>query len=194
MRRAIGTALLAVAICLTAGCGGASHGPGVATAAGGKGGTTARPSASADSEEQRRQFTQCMRDHGAQVSDADPDTGGSGTGGGGVRITASGGPGAEDAIKQCEKYLPAGKLAAPDPQQLEQMRQFAQCMREHGVDMADPDPNGGGIRIEKGTGAGKISPDDPAFQAAQEACKDKLPGKLRGGSNGGSDTAPGGKK
>ncbi|MEU8268328.1 hypothetical protein AB0B89_14300 [Sphaerisporangium sp. NPDC049002] len=41
----------------------------------------------------------------------------------------------------------ASPTASVDPQ--EQARQFAQCMRDHGIDMADPEPGmGGGVKIE----------------------------------------------
>jgi hypothetical protein len=171
MRKAIGAVLLAVLIGLVAGCGGKSNGPSVASAAGAKGakGATASPTPSLDPEEQRRLFTQCMRDHGVDISDPDAN--------GGIRITASAGPGSEKAIGECQKYLPAGKAAKADPKVLEQTREFTKCMRDHGIDMPDPDPNGGGFRVEKGqgNGTGKVNPDDAAFKAAMDACKDKLP-------------------
>jgi hypothetical protein len=79
-------------------------------------------------------------------------------------------------MRACRKYLPAGgKPPSPDPQMLEQMRQFTQCMRDHGIDVPDPDPGGGGVAISKGPGG--INPDDPKFTAAEQACQDKLPGK-----------------
>jgi hypothetical protein len=89
----------------------------------------------------------------------------------------------EQAMQACEQYLPAGKLATPDPATMEAFRQYAQCMREHGVDIPDPDAGGGGgFSVRKGgpsggTTGGGISPDDPAFQAADQACADKLPNK-----------------
>ena len=168
MRRLIGAVLLAILVGLVAGCAGKARGPGVASAAGSDNATaSASPTPSLDAEEQRRQFVQCMRDHGVDVPD--PDSGG------GIRITSSAGPGSEKAIEECQKYLPAGKAAKPDPQMLEQAREFAKCMRDHGVDMPDPDPNAGGFRVQKGSGDGRVSPDDAAFKAAMEACKDKLP-------------------
>ena len=168
MRRAIGAILLAILVGLVAGCAGKSQGPGVASAAGTNGATaSASPTPSLDPEEQRRQFVQCMRDHGVDVPDPDA--------GGGTRITASAGPGSEKAIEECQKYLPAGKVGKPDPKMLEQAREFAKCMRDHGVDMPDPDPNGGGFLVHKGSGDSQINPDDAAFKAAMEACKDKLP-------------------
>jgi hypothetical protein len=40
----------------------------------------------------------------------------------------------------------AHPTASVDPQ--EQAREFAQCMRDHGVDMPDPDTDGGGgVRV-----------------------------------------------
>jgi hypothetical protein len=173
MRKAFGAVLLAVLIGLVAGCGGGSKGPGVASAAGANGakGATASPTPSLDPEEQRRQFVQCMRDHGVDVPDPDAN--------GGIKIIASAGPGSEKAIEDCQKYLPAGKAGKADPKVLEQTREFTKCMRDHGIDMPDPDPNGGGFRIQKGegngAGTGKVNPDDPAFKAAMDACKDKLP-------------------
>src|SRR5262245_10886222 len=55
--------------------------------------------------------------------------------------------------------------AASGLSQQEKALKFAQCMREHGVPMNDPDPNGGmGLQLG-GPGV------DPAkIQAAQQAC------------------------
>jgi hypothetical protein len=168
MRKATGAVLLVVLIGLVAGCGSRSNGSGVASAAGAKDAkATASPTPSLDPEEQRRLFTQCMRDHGVDVPDPDA--------GGGIRITSSAGPGSEKAIEECQKYLPPGKTDKPDPKVLEQTREFTKCMRDHGIDLPDPDPNGAGFRVQKGSGDSQIKPDDPAFKAAIDACKDKLP-------------------
>jgi len=45
------------------------------------------------------------------------------------------------------------------------MLEYAQCMREHGVDMPDPEPGGGGIRIN-GEGLSREQ-----MQAAEAACQ-----------------------
>jgi hypothetical protein len=56
------------------------------------------------------------------------------------------------------------------------MLEYAECMREHGIDMPDPEFNGdGGVtqRMPEGS-AGQIGPDgEPSeeFQAAEEACR-----------------------
>jgi hypothetical protein len=71
------------------------------------------------------------------------------------------------------------EAAAPklSPAELAEIRdnalEFARCMRQHGVDMADPQVTNGGIRmsIRGGGGKGRLNPDSPAFRDAQEACK-----------------------
>jgi hypothetical protein len=148
------------------GCGAGSKGPGVASAHGTKAKASAKPSL--DPEERQRKFTQCLRDHGVNVDDAE-------AGGGGIRISASAGPGAKvDVIKECDQYLPeGGKLAEMDPATKEKFRDFAKCMREHGIDM--PDPEDGGGALQKGDGPGRFNPDDATFKEAEKACKDKLP-------------------
>jgi hypothetical protein len=183
MRRTVGTVLLALALALAAGCGRA-HGPGIATASGGPG-ASAAPSASVDPEEAQRQFVRCMREHGVDVPEPDSDGSGNGTR---IQVHASAGSNVDAAMAACHKYLPAGDLKTPDAATLEQMRQFTKCMRDHGVDVPDPDPNGGVTVLKKGTGSGGgpgVSPDDPAFKAAMTACQDKMPGKLQ--VNGGHD-------
>jgi hypothetical protein len=188
---ALGTAMLALAG--AAACGRSGANSGVATA-GGKTSASAHPSASVDREEQARAFAQCMRDHGVDMPD--PDT--NGGPGGPINIKVSGGPSSnmDAAMEACKDKLPnGGNPPSMDPQQQEQLRAFAQCMRDHGVDMPDPDPNAGGLKITKsgGPNSGGVNPDDPTFQAAQQACQDKLPGALRGGTtqNGGGGSGPG---
>jgi len=167
MRTVIAVASVALAALAVTGCGSDAKGPGVASAHGTKAKASAKPSL--DPEERQRKFTQCLRDHGVNVDDAE-------AGGGGIRISASGGEGPKvDVIKECEQYLPEGKMTEMDPATKEKFRDFAQCMREHGIDMPDPEEGGGALR--KGDGPGRFNPDDPTFKAAEEACKDKLPGK-----------------
>ena len=58
-----------------------------------------------------------------------------------------------------------------DPKEQDRALKFAQCMRDNGVDMPDPDFAGGGIRVTIGVpGGGGITPDSEVFQAAQKAC------------------------
>jgi hypothetical protein len=74
----------------------------------------------------------------------------------------------------------SGTGDSDDPQTA--MLAFAQCMREHGVDMPDPEVDAKGrVRMRIG------DRDTPraTMEAAQEACRDKMP--ERGGGNAGDD-------
>jgi hypothetical protein len=127
-----------------------------------------------------------MRDHGVQMNDPDPNGGGfgfgggGGGGGGGFRANQDN-PNFQTAITACRSQLPNG--GAPpslSPEQLDALRVFAKCMRDHGVDMPDPDPNAGGLGLARG---GRFDFNNPAFQKAFEACRDKLPfGRGRSGA------------
>jgi hypothetical protein len=71
------------------------------------------------------------------------------------------------------------KAAAKDPQQA--ALDFAKCMREHGIDMPDPEVNEqGGIRMRVGGPGGGARPDPKKLEAAQKAC-----GNLIGGGGDG---------
>jgi hypothetical protein len=55
-------------------------------------------------------------------------------------------------------------------------------MREHGIDVPDPDPNGG-IVVKRSGANGRSAPeleDDPEFKAAQQACQQYLPNAGKG--------------
>ncbi len=56
------------------------------------------------------------------------------------------------------------------------MLEFARCMRQHGVDMPDPDTSGGGVMtFSASASAGtKLDADTNKFQEANDACKDLL--------------------
>jgi hypothetical protein len=146
-----------------------SGSPGIASVAG----ATPQPSASrGDDEQARRQFTECMSQHGVTMSD--PHT-----------ITPpSGGrenPALQkwlDAYDACRPLLPGEPLQQDGPGQaeMEQLRAFAVCMREHDIPMTDPLPNGNmkiNGRFEHGTRAQMEA--DPVYIAAIAACHDKLP-------------------
>jgi len=160
-----------------AGCRGSSEEPQVASAGGAAAAPVASPgpARSADREEQLRQFTACMREQGIDMPDPEP-----GAGGGRIRI---GGPDGgddpqqaaktEQAMQVCRSLLPnGGEPPKLDAEQQEQFQRFAQCMREHGVDMPDPEPGTGRIIIRR---SGGPDPNDPDFEAAQQACQDLRP-------------------
>jgi hypothetical protein len=63
----------------------------------------------------------------------------------------------------------------------EKALKYAQCMRDHGVPMEDPQIDGGKIEVK--IDGGRAPGDKSKFDAAQEACKEYTPG---GGPNGGN--------
>jgi hypothetical protein len=136
-------------------------GPSVATASSGSPG--ASPSASLDRAEANRQFARCMREHGVDLPDPGPDG----------KLQFDGAVGGDRnkamaAASACQQYLPnGGTLQNLTPEQLDRARAFAKCMREHGIDMPDPDPDTGLSAILKGN----IDFNSPAFKAASEACQ-----------------------
>ncbi|MBE3012705.1 hypothetical protein IL992_26450 [Microbispora sp. NEAU-D428] len=177
--RAVGPALgltlgltLGLALALT-GCGAAPADDGIASAGGATSGTAsgaaARPSATStvDRQEAQLKFAQCMREHGVDMPDPDPD--------GRVRIMSKKGDEAsmQKAMQACQHFMKdavGDKLGGDDPQARDRMLKFAQCMREHGVDMPDPEP-GKGLQV-------KIKPgQEKAMEEAQKACEEFAPGR-----------------
>jgi cytochrome c1 len=126
--------------------------------------TSATAPSTGDREEQSREFAQCMRDHGIEMSDPQPGK------------PAAIGKEGEDAktkaaLEACREFMPnGGEPPSVSPEMLEQGRKYAQCMREHGLaDFPDPDPDA------QGGQAANVDPNDPTFKAADEACKDLRP-------------------
>ena len=176
----------AVALAVTAagaltGCSGAGSGPGVATVGGAK--ASASASAAADPDQQQLRFVQCMREHGIDMPD--PEPGADGT----SRLRLGGLAGVDRdkltaAAAACRSLLPAGgALPSLNPQQADQMRAYAQCLREHGINVPDPDPQTGRIKIDDELL--KLNPDDPAFKRAQEDCRTLRPNQGASASAGG---------
>jgi hypothetical protein len=77
--------------------------------------------------------------------------------------------GALTLVAACGSSSRSETASTTDPQQA--LIKFAQCMRDNGVpDFPDPDSEG------RFRGVGHERQDDPKFQAAFEACQEKLPG------------------
>ncbi|MEU5030310.1 hypothetical protein [Streptomyces milbemycinicus] len=165
-RRILGMAaavplVLTLALSLT-GCGSDGGGDGkVASANGAKKGGGGSAGPSMDPQEMGVKFAQCMREHGIDMEDPEP--------GQGIRLSIP--PGTpkgtvEKAQEACRKYDPVqnGGGRKPDAKAQENMRKYAKCMREEGVENF-PDPQTeGGLRVE-----GSIM-DDPDFSTAEKAC------------------------
>jgi hypothetical protein len=132
-------------------------------------------------EEERQQamldFAKCMRENGVDMPDPQFD----GEGRASVMVGGAAGDGqpvdpdtmeaAQDACEHImEDVIGSGPIDM-DPEEQERMKQqaldFAKCMRDHGIDMPDPQFESGG----RMTQALSVDPNDPAFQAAQEECR-----------------------
>ena len=163
-RRALG-ALAVVGLLALAGCGRADASD-IASATGDTAAAAdPQPTSSLSPQDQALKFVQCMRDHGVDM--ADPEF----TADGGMSIQLQGSPGdmakIDAAQEACREFAPFGgdgSRQAPDPEMEENMRKFAQCMRDNGVPDF-PDPDGPGLRIDD-----KVA-SDPDFGAAQEKCQ-----------------------
>ncbi len=219
MLRTIRNLVLALAAtAVLAACSGGGAAPGVATLADPdpSGSPGASPSASADPQEALLAYARCMRENGVDMPDpqvVEDGDGGMGFSMGGTTDGAADGPGgtkpaSKDAFEKadtaCRHFLASMTQDKGGPQMSaedqDKVLQFARCMREHGVDMPDPDFSGGGAMIKiGGPGDGdqgpRLDPSDETFQAAEEACQSLLPGggPKNSRSGPGTDTVPGGK-
>jgi hypothetical protein len=120
-----------------------------------------------DPEDAALEYTKCMREHGVDMED--PGAGGE------LRLEVR--PGnqkkVEKAQKACEALLENARPQLSEEQQAamqEAMLAFAKCMREHGIDMPDPQFSEDG-RMTQRFGSGDVNPDDPRFQEAAKACE-----------------------
>jgi hypothetical protein len=175
------TLLLAVAV---AGCSRPSSTPGVATARSGAA-ASGSPTPSLSDQDRALKFGQCMRDNG--VPDfRDPKVGDNG--GFGIEAPNGADPAKVDAAMQkCKQYLPGGgQPQKADPQVVEQLRKYAQCMRENGIKNF-PDPTDQGLQVDPNKlGITGRPEDDPKYAAAQRTCSKYQPGGPSGGPSGGS--------
>ena len=186
--------LLAMAA-VASGCGSSSTDDGVAalddapasTAGDGDGnGTQDEAATDEDPQEAALEWASCMREHGIDVPD--PRVGEDGRieirPGTGMRLERDG-----DDFREAREACgtPFGD-SGPPPLSEEQreelqetMLEFAKCMREHGVDIPDPDFSGGGGVFRAGGPGSGIDPGSATFQKAQEACQDILEDAMPGG-------------
>jgi hypothetical protein len=161
---------IGVATAAVAGCGGSSGGNG----------SSNRPD---DSKELA--FAQCLRKAG--IDAPDPQIGAGGRIAQEIRVPKGIPPQQMQRITaDCARKTGGGPRPMSKADQakfFDSALKFAHCMRAHGVDIPDPQPNSGGIMIQKGSrGSGpKIDPQSPAFQSAQKACQSLMPGGGKGG-------------
>ena len=138
---------MAIAL-LLAGCGG-----------GATGGNDKPTTSSGSDKDKELAYAQCMRQHGYDMKDPSAD----GDGVSGIRPDD---PKFGPANEACAKLLPNGGQPKPeDPAQVDKQRKYATCMRQHGIDIPDPQP-GQAMPLPNG--------DDPKFPPAFAACKSLL--------------------
>ncbi len=158
-----------------AACAKAPEGTGIASATSGT--ASARPSAPPAGDPAA--YVRCMREHGQTMPDLGPNEP--------LRLIPPSGEQARawrTAHQACLRFLPEGmRENGPPPEELEQLRAFAVCMRAHDIEMTDPAAVDGNMvikgRLANITRAQLDS--DPVYKAAIEACKDKLPQEQKEG-------------
>ena len=132
-------ASLGCALGMVAACGGGKS----ADAAGASASTTADAA-----QDYNLRFNQCLRDAGFNVSDSDSDKD--------IRTQDVGGDAAafNTAVEECEKKLgtpPGASTQGPDdPEILQSSIALAECLRNDGYDVKDPEP-GKGLSLDLGT-------------------------------------------
>jgi hypothetical protein len=133
----------------------------------------------AEFREAALKFARCMCAHGVDMPDPRPGEGG--------KIMMGGpGMGPEDKNKMdaartaCQHILESVRPPELSPEQEQKFKDqalaFARCMREHGINMPDPQFEGGGRmtqRMEEG-----IDPTSRRFRDAQETCAKGRNGKF----------------
>jgi hypothetical protein len=93
------------------------------------------PSASADPQQQRIAWAKCMREHGVDVPDPRPSQG----------LSLPGDPAdpkTSAAMTACQSLLPGDNRTADDPEARQKLAEYFKCLREHGVEVPEPDANG----------------------------------------------------
>ncbi|MDX3189028.1 hypothetical protein PV458_11530 [Streptomyces sp. MN03-5084-2B] len=128
------------------------------------GGPAAADNSGKSDEDKMRDFAKCMREHGVDMPDPKSD----GNHGGVAIQLGDGVDGSklEAAQSACKHLMPnGGEMKPPSAEELDKMRKDAKCMRDHGIDMPDPDPAGKGA-----TRIGGVGEDPKKFEEAAKAC------------------------
>ena len=164
------------------------------TAAAADGGTDAVAGAvaGATDEEQALAFAECMRDNGVDFPDPTLDADGSvdfgvGPGAGGAGGFDPQGDGVQEAFAECQSALEGASFLPGDGDLTEledDLLAFAECLRDQGLDVDDPDLDSFGPGAGDGSatpfGEG-FDPADPANADAIEACQGTFTGGPLGG-------------
>jgi hypothetical protein len=191
-------ALLLLLAAGLAACGGAAADGGEEVASLSDTSTTAPVEEALDSEAAAIAFTECMRENGVEMEDPTVDADGNVVpglptdlpdpedGDEAVRVDGALGEEMRGAFEACGDLLEgtAFGFTSGDVTELQdELLDLAQCLRDQGLDVADPDLSAGANQ-GAGPGAGPFGIDfeDPEVQAALEVCEEFMPNF--GGSDG----------
>lgn len=173
MRTIRAISILLCGLALTAACSEPSTSGGVPTA-GQSTGVRSTPATAGDAVA----FTRCMRQHDIDMPDPNPDI---------QWGQLNEEPGWDTAFAACRELLPndpENEAVRPSAEELEQLRRFAVCMREHDIELSDPDPNGNLITGGRLADVPKEQlANDPGYRTAYEACRDELPASEQNGTD-----------
>ena len=104
----------------------------------------------------REKWLRCLEEQGVKILDGKPDY---------ANLDKEKIPAAE---KACAQYDAPDELARPlTTAEIEMWRKWAQCMRDKGIDMGDPDPNLAGGRPMPRSTASSLAD----LQRAEQACQ-----------------------
>lgn len=154
-------AVLAGLFTVVTACGGGGDdgGDGVASIEGTDTPTSTKAEDDVPDIDQMRAYAKCMREHGVDVEDPKE--------GEGIAIAAEDGDKekVDKAMEACKKHLPNGGVPPkPSAEDLDEARELAKCLREHGIDVKEPTMEEPGISVNGGSG-------DPAdLDRAMEEC------------------------
>jgi hypothetical protein len=129
----------------------------------GNAGATPKASSPANTEDQMLLYIRCMRQHGVDMPD-DPEATS-------FPKPAGGAPALQAAEDACRALAPPKmQNGANDPAAQDRLLAVARCLRDHGLNVPDPQP-GQGLALPPG------SANDPKAQQALNACMKPTSGK-----------------
>jgi hypothetical protein len=166
--------------------------PGEVATQGGDAVGTDEDSGEVDTEAALLDFAQCLRDEGIQADDPQVDADGNVSLRSVFQSAEVDRSEMQEVLQVCGEFLEGIQQRFGDVDQTERQDSqlaFAQCMRDNGIDMDDPDfsnspPDGGGNPGEGGGPFGQLDREDPDFQSALDACQDLRAGFGRGAPGG----------
>jgi hypothetical protein len=179
--------VLALTLMVAACGGGGGKANGVASLSGSKQPTATHAGGSHDDRQAALNWARCMRQHGIDLPDPKFS---------GDNITQrlptraeQNSPKFKAAQQACRQYQPdGGQPTPPTAQERQQALAFAQCMRQHGINLPDPQITAEGIDQQLPTG---VARDDARLKAAEQACHQY--GSLGPAKPGGPQRGGGGK-